>query len=63
MLEQRERCVVVLDRDGTIIEEREYLSEPDQVKLIPGVGPSGAPADGIRLGGDHESVGCGARIF
>jgi len=30
--------VVVLDRDGTIIEEREYLSEPEQVRLIPGVG-------------------------
>jgi histidinol-phosphate phosphatase family protein len=29
---------VVLDRDGTIIEEREYLSVPDQVKLIPGAG-------------------------
>jgi D-glycero-D-manno-heptose 1,7-bisphosphate phosphatase len=27
---------VMLDRDGTIIEERHYLSEPDQVKLIPG---------------------------
>lgn len=32
-----ERRFVVLDRDGTIIEEREYLSEPEQVKLIPGV--------------------------
>lgn len=29
---------VVLDRDGTIIEEREYLSRPDQVTLIPGAG-------------------------
>ena len=29
---------VVLDRDGTIIEEREYLSGPDQVVLIPGAG-------------------------
>jgi D-glycero-D-manno-heptose 1,7-bisphosphate phosphatase len=26
----------VLDRDGTIIEEREYLSDPEQVTLIPG---------------------------
>jgi D-glycero-D-manno-heptose 1,7-bisphosphate phosphatase len=32
-----QRRFVVLDRDGTIIEEREYLSEPEQVKLIPGV--------------------------
>ena len=29
---------VVLDRDGTIIEEREYFSGPDQVALLPGVG-------------------------
>ena len=27
---------VVLDRDGTIIVEREYLSDPRQVELIPG---------------------------
>ena len=33
-----ERRFVILDRDGTIIEEREYLSEPEQVMLIPGVG-------------------------
>ncbi len=30
--------VVLLDRDGTIIQEREYLSDPEQVKLIPGAG-------------------------
>lgn len=30
------RRFVVLDRDGTIIEEREYLSEPEQVRLLPG---------------------------
>lgn len=30
--------VVVLDRDGTLIVERHYLSHPDQVELIPGVG-------------------------
>lgn len=27
---------VVLDRDGTIIEDRHYLSEPDGVALLPG---------------------------
>jgi D-glycero-D-manno-heptose 1,7-bisphosphate phosphatase len=27
---------VLLDRDGTIIVEREYLSDPSQVELIPG---------------------------
>lgn len=31
------RRFVVLDRDGTIIVERHYLSEPRQVELIPGV--------------------------
>ncbi len=29
------RRFVVLDRDGTIIEERHYLSDPGEVKLIP----------------------------
>jgi D-glycero-D-manno-heptose 1,7-bisphosphate phosphatase len=33
---------VVLDRDGTVIEECHYLSDPRQVKLISGV------ADGLR---------------
>ena len=33
-----ERRFVILDRDGTIIEEREYLSDPEQVTLIPGAG-------------------------
>jgi D,D-heptose 1,7-bisphosphate phosphatase len=32
------RRFVVLDRDGTIIEERNYLSEPADVKLLPGAG-------------------------
>jgi D-glycero-D-manno-heptose 1,7-bisphosphate phosphatase len=27
---------VLLDRDGTIIEERDYLSDPEQVRLLPG---------------------------
>ena len=34
--EMRRRRFAVLDRDGTIIEECFYLSDPDQVKLIPG---------------------------
>jgi histidinol-phosphate phosphatase family protein len=29
------RRFVILDRDGTIIEERHYISDPDQVELIP----------------------------
>jgi D-glycero-D-manno-heptose 1,7-bisphosphate phosphatase len=28
---------VLLDRDGTLIAERNYLSDPDQVQLLPGV--------------------------
>lgn len=36
----RKRPFVVLDRDGTVIVERNYLSDPDQVELIPGAGPS-----------------------
>ncbi len=32
------RRFVVLDRDGTIIEEAVYLSDPEQVKLLPGAG-------------------------
>ena len=28
---------ILLDRDGTLIEERHYLRDPDQVALIPGV--------------------------
>lgn len=30
------RRFVLLDRDGTVIEERHYLSDPDEVALIPG---------------------------
>lgn len=41
---RRERRWVILDRDGTLIAERHYLSDPEQVELIPG-----APAALIRL--------------
>ncbi|MFK7897298.1 MAG: D-glycero-alpha-D-manno-heptose-1,7-bisphosphate 7-phosphatase [Myxococcota bacterium] len=30
------RAAIFLDRDGTLIEEREYLSDPEQLALIPG---------------------------
>jgi len=30
------RPFLLLDRDGTLIQEREYLSQPEQVELIPG---------------------------
>jgi len=41
----------ILDRDGTIIEERNYLSDPDQVKLIPGAAEAlrGMREDGLGL--------------
>lgn len=32
----RRRRAVFADRDGTIIEERQYLADPDQVRLLPG---------------------------
>jgi D-glycero-D-manno-heptose 1,7-bisphosphate phosphatase len=38
MKEKQQRRFIVLDRDGTIVEEREYLSQPEQVKLIPSAG-------------------------
>jgi histidinol-phosphate phosphatase family protein len=28
--------LVLVDRDGTLIEERDYLSDPDQVRFLPG---------------------------
>jgi D-glycero-D-manno-heptose 1,7-bisphosphate phosphatase len=31
------RAAVFLDRDGTLIEERNYISRPEQVQLLPGV--------------------------
>lgn len=36
------RRAVILDRDGTIIEERTYLRDPEQVRLLAGA------ADGLR---------------
>lgn len=31
-------CTLFLDRDGTIIEDRHYLADPDGVELLPGSG-------------------------
>ena len=31
---------VLLDRDGTLIEDRHYLADPAGVVLLPGVGPA-----------------------
>jgi D-glycero-D-manno-heptose 1,7-bisphosphate phosphatase len=32
------RCALFLDRDGVLIEEAPYISSPEQVRLLPGVG-------------------------
>ena len=42
MAGERSRGLVVLDRDGTIIVERNYLSRPEEVELLP------FAVDGIR---------------
>lgn len=31
---------ILLDRDGTVVEERHYLCDPEQVRLTPGAGPA-----------------------
>lgn len=45
------RAAVFLDRDGTVIEEKEYLSDPGGVSLLPGVGEAlrGLAAHGFPL--------------
>lgn len=44
------RRVVLMDRDGTIIEDRPYLADPDQVVLLPGAleGMRALSAHGVR---------------
>ena len=44
------RNFVALDRDGTIIVERGYLSSPDQVELLPGAGAGLRAMRGLGLG-------------
>jgi len=44
------RRFVVLDRDGTLIAERHYLSEPGQVELLPGVAGALRDLEGMGLG-------------
>lgn len=41
---------VILDRDGTIVEEKNYLCRPEQVALLPGA------AEGLKLLYDHGYV-------
>ena len=57
------RRFVLLDRDGTIIIEREYLSDPQQVELIPGASEALRRLRHLRLGlavvTNHSGVGRG----
>jgi D-glycero-D-manno-heptose 1,7-bisphosphate phosphatase len=46
----KRRRFVVLDRDGTIIGERHYLSDPKDVELLPGVVPGLRRLIGLELG-------------
>lgn len=48
------RRFIMLDRDGTIIAERNYLSHPDQVELLPG------SASGLRT---MRDMGCGLLVL
>lgn len=45
-----QRRFVVLDRDGTINVERQYLSDPGQVELIPGAASALRQLSGMGLG-------------
>lgn len=45
---------VILDRDGTIIAEKDYLSDPDDVELLPGA------AEGLR---EMSSLGLGLIVM
>lgn len=42
---------ILLDRDGTVIEEKHYLCDPDKVELVPGAGEAlaGLAARGAKL--------------
>jgi D-glycero-D-manno-heptose 1,7-bisphosphate phosphatase len=44
--------IVFLDRDGTLIQEQDYLNDPDRVILIPGA------AEGLRLLSEQRLIIC-----
>ncbi len=50
----RNNSLCLLDRDGTIIAERSYLSDPDQVELLPGT------VEGLRR---LQRMGCGLVVI
>jgi D-glycero-D-manno-heptose 1,7-bisphosphate phosphatase len=47
---EMKRRFVILDRDGTLIDECSYLSDPDQVKLISGAAEALRKLKGLGLG-------------
>ena len=57
------RRFIILDRDGTIIEDRHYLKDPDQVTLIPdvaeGLGRMAALGLGLVVISNQSGVGRG----
>ena len=59
------RSAVFLDRDGTLIEEVGYLSDPDHVRLLPGVAGSLArlKAAGFPLVVISNQAGVGRGLF
>ena len=55
----------LLDRDGTVIEDKHYLSDPDGVELLPGVGEALAAVvrKGVRLFLLSNQSGVGRGMF
>lgn len=56
---------LILDRDGTVIEDRHYLSDPDGVALVPGAGRAlgDLEAAGVRLYLATNQSGIGRGYF
>ncbi|MCH7835944.1 MAG: HAD family hydrolase, partial [Chloroflexi bacterium] len=56
---------VALDRDGTVIEERPYLSDPAQVRLLPNAvaGMRALRAAGLELALVTNQSGGGRGLF
>jgi D-glycero-D-manno-heptose 1,7-bisphosphate phosphatase len=57
--------VLFLDRDGVVIEDRHYLSDPDEVVLVDGAAQAFAAARsaGFRIVGVSNQSGLGRGIF
>ena len=59
------RGLVVLDRDGTVIEERSYLHDPEEVRLLPNAVPGlrAMCAAGLKLALVTNQSGVGRGFF